>query len=336
MRVWDFLSCREERVLRGHGADVKGVDWHPTKALLVSGSKDSQQPIKLWDPRSGTSLATLHAHKNTVMDVKWNQNGNWLLTASRDHLVKIFDIRNMGQEMQTFRGHKKEATCLSWHPVHENLFASGGSDGAILFWSVGTDKEVGGMEQAHDSVVWSLSWHPLGHILASGSNDHTCKFWTRNRPGDKMRDKYNLNLLPRGVHGEENEYDESETSASIPGFGGLADATPSDSIPGLEDVPRALHRDNHQQPHPNRKVPYSKPVPKQFADQWAERPNFQHQQPNLNFPHPNHGPNDQRRQSGGDSGPEFSGGGRWSRFNRPQDRDMRDSRPHQNDNYFNN
>lgn len=29
------------------------------------------------------------------------------------------------------------------------------------------------MEQAHDSIVWSLSWHPLGHILSSGSNDHS-------------------------------------------------------------------------------------------------------------------------------------------------------------------
>lgn len=24
------------------------------------------------------------------------------------------------------------------------------------------------------------------------------KFWTRNRPGDRMRDKYNLNTLPKG------------------------------------------------------------------------------------------------------------------------------------------
>ena len=24
------------------------------------------------------------------------------------------------------------------------------------------------------------------------------KFWTRNRPGDRMRDKYNLNVLPTG------------------------------------------------------------------------------------------------------------------------------------------
>ena len=26
---------------------------------------------------------------------------------------------------------------VAWHPVHESLFASGGSDGAILFWMVG-------------------------------------------------------------------------------------------------------------------------------------------------------------------------------------------------------
>lgn len=63
------------------------------------------------------------------------------------------------------------------------------------------DKEVGAIEQAHDSIVWTLAWHPLGHILCSGSNDHTSKFWTRNRPGDLMRDKYNLNTLPAGVAG---------------------------------------------------------------------------------------------------------------------------------------
>jgi len=51
-----------------------------------------------------------HAHKHTVMDVKWNRNGNWMLTASRDHLIKLFDVRNMKDEVISFRGHKKEAT----------------------------------------------------------------------------------------------------------------------------------------------------------------------------------------------------------------------------------
>jgi len=44
------------------------------------------------------------------MDVKWNRNGNWMLSASRDHLIKLFDVRQMKEEVISFRGHKKEAT----------------------------------------------------------------------------------------------------------------------------------------------------------------------------------------------------------------------------------
>ncbi|XP_077998427.1 uncharacterized protein LOC144451462 [Glandiceps talaboti] len=296
VRIWDFMRCHEERILRGHGADVRCVDWHPQKSLLVSGSKDSQQPVKLWDPKSGHSLATLHAHKSTVMEAKWNQNGNWLLTASRDHLIKLFDIRMM-KEMFTFRGHKKEATAIAWHPIHENLFTSGGSDGGILFWQVGNDKEVGGMEQAHEGMVWSLAWHPLGHILCSGSNDHTTKFWTRNRPGDKMRDKYNLNILPAGTSEDALEYDDESVNAPlIPGMGlehGLPEHLSKSgdddmgremeaAIPGLDSEGhhhQPSHFQHHQQHHHHhqqqqimqKKVPYAKPIPAQFKKQWERQ-----------------------------------------------------------------
>uniref|UniRef100_A0A4W4FFY9 pre-mRNA 3' end processing protein WDR33 n=1 Tax=Electrophorus electricus TaxID=8005 RepID=A0A4W4FFY9_ELEEL len=286
VRIWDFLRCHEERILRGHGADVKCVDWHPTKGLVVSGSKDSQQPIKFWDPKTGQSLATLHAHKNTVMEVKWNLNGNWLLTASRDHLCKLFDIRNLKEELQVFRGHKKEATAVAWHPVHEGLFASGGSDGSLLFWHAGVEKEVGGMEMAHEGMIWSLAWHPLGHILCSGSNDHTSKFWTRNRPGDKMRDRYNLNLLP-GMSEDGVEYDDMEPNsvAAIPGMGIPEqlkaameqeqtigkDAAPEAemSIPGLDWGMDEVMQKEQKKP-PTKKVPYAKPIPAQFQQAWAE------------------------------------------------------------------
>jgi polyadenylation factor subunit 2 len=195
VRVFDFLRSSEEFILRGHGADVKCVDWHPRKNLLVSGSKDNQQPVKLWDPKSGQSVSTIHAHKAAVTSVRWNQNGNWLLTASRDHLIKLYDIRTM-KEMEVLKGHKLDVNTVSWHPIHEKLFASGGSDGAILFWLVGNKRDIGGMESPHDSFVWSLAWHPLGHMLCSGSNDHTCKFWCRNRPGDEMKDRHSSGGLP--------------------------------------------------------------------------------------------------------------------------------------------
>ncbi|XP_018049194.1 PREDICTED: uncharacterized protein LOC108687757 [Atta colombica] len=272
VRIWDFLRCHEERILRGHGADVKCVHWHPQKSLVISGSKDNQQPVKLWDPKTGQSLATLHAHKSTVMDVKWNENGNWLVTASRDHLLKLFDLRNLSQEVQTFRGHKKEASSVAWHPSHEGLFCSGGSDGAILFWHVGADKEVGAIEQAHDSIVWTLAWHPLGHILCSGSNDHTSKFWTRNRPGDLMRDKYNLNTLPAGSAGID-DHEIADEAAVIPGMGPEdrinADCESEEKnggIPGL-DLDHAV---DEGKKFANKKVPYSKPIPRNFQAQWNE------------------------------------------------------------------
>ena len=309
VRVWDFFTCVEERVLRGHGSDVKCVDWHPSKGLLASGSKDNQQPVKLWEPKTGKVLMTLHAHKSTVMDIKWNKNGNWLLTASRDHLLKIFDIRNTKEELQTFRGHKKEVSTVAWHPVHEGTFASGGSDGSIMFWAVGADKEVGAIEAAHESIVWALSWHPAGHILCSGSNDHNCKFWTRNRPGDSMRDKYNLNTMPASAADADDVAGVADSN-QIPMIPGMA---PEDrvEIPGvssdLSRVPPPLNLGNHHQ-NPNtiplrsqpeieidhggrKKMPYSKPIPKNFQNSWNDinsgpPPSAQH--PGSHPMHPQH------------------------------------------------
>lgn len=272
IRIWDFFTNREEKILRGHGADVKCIDWHPHKGLLISGSKDNQQPIKLWDPKTGQSLATLHAHKSTVMDVKWNANGNWVVSASRDHLLKLFDIRNLSHEVQTFRGHKKEASTIAWHPYHENLFCSGGSDGAILFWNVGVDKFVGSVDQAHDSIVWSLAWHPLGEVLCSGSNDYTCKFWTRNRPGDKMTGKYHSVNAVSSMLKTENMMTDSQST--IPGMG-LEDIAEEDSNKTSVDNNTIPLLDIASTEEPIRvrqikKIPYSKPIPKNFQKFWNE------------------------------------------------------------------
>ncbi|KAF4348357.1 hypothetical protein G4B88_007883 [Cannabis sativa] len=56
---------------------------------------------------------------------------------------------------------------------------------------------------AHDNSVWDLAWHPIGYLLCSGSNDHTTKFWCRNRPGDTARD-FTFNMGQIQGYGEQN------------------------------------------------------------------------------------------------------------------------------------
>ena len=218
LKIFDFAGGIEESTLTGHNWDAKSVDWHPTKGLLVSGSKDHQ--VKLWDPRTGRCLTTLHGHKNTIAKTLFEPTrGQLLATCARDQAARIFDLRMM-RDICLLRGHEKDISTLIWHPVHVSLLSTGGSDGSIFHYlldepnaPIGTATSIPPydsgdpanapaqtihpahkLQYAHDFSVWSLDWHPLGHILASGSNDRVTRFWTRARPGesDCFKDRYHL------------------------------------------------------------------------------------------------------------------------------------------------
>lgn len=122
-------------------------------------------------------------------------------------------------------------------------------------------KEV--LEFAHDSNVWSLAYHPLGHILVSASNDHTTRFWSRNRPGQKvLNDRFHLgrdgareagnqeedeqeddfvpgfqnNRPPQGFTGSVPNFSQRQPSSFAPPSGG-GDFIPGFEVPGLNNGP---------------------------------------------------------------------------------------------------
>lgn len=221
IRIWSFEESREESVLTGHGWDVKCVEWHPSKGLLVSGSKDNQ--IKFWDPRTGAVLSTLHQHKNTIQGLAWSPNGNLVASASRDQTVRVFDIRAM-KEFRILRGHKKEVCSVTWHPVHP-ILVSGGSEGAVLHWDLGGPEPTtlqpvtqprATLSQAHDSNIWSMAFHPMGHLFVTASNDHTTRFWSRERPGDATSVFSGGGEKPPEIIDMSGQDDEDD--AMVPGF----------------------------------------------------------------------------------------------------------------------
>ena len=191
LKLWEFKTSTNVNSFKGHGSEVMGVEWHPYNALIASGSKDHS--IRLWDAKSGKQVAQMESHKSTVFKVKWNKNGNWLLSASKDQLIQLHDIRYL-KPMSTFNGHKNSVHCIEWHPFHERLFASGSFDGNLMYWVVGTSEEdgpIGVIEHAHNQCIWDMEWHPLGHVLCSGSKDGTIKFWIRERLGSSDKGRNN-------------------------------------------------------------------------------------------------------------------------------------------------
>ena len=193
--VWDVEYSREDTAIAGHGWDVKSCHWHPFLALLVTGSKDNS--VRMWDPRTGAGVATLHGHKNTVNTVRWNANGHWLVSGGRDRVLKVWEWR-MAKELSTHRVSDKEVTVACWHPSEETVFASGSYDGDIKYWKTGEEEAVAEVSQAHDKEVNGIAFHPLGHLMVSVSTDQLTRYWSRNKPGDEMTDKYNVKGLGGG------------------------------------------------------------------------------------------------------------------------------------------
>jgi polyadenylation factor subunit 2 len=218
LKIFDFAGGVEESVLSGHGWDAKTVDWHPTKGLLVSGSKDHL--VKLWDPRTGRCLTTLHGHKNTITKTVFEKvKGQCLASSARDQTARVFDLRMM-RDICLLKGHEKEISTLAFHPIHSSFLSTGGGDGTIFHYLLDEPNTPQGqlsilapydspdpstapaqtiypahkINHAHEFPIWSLDWHPLGHIMASGSNDRSTKFWTRARPGetDIPNDRYHI------------------------------------------------------------------------------------------------------------------------------------------------
>lgn len=181
IKVWDFKECKEEGRLEGHGWDVRVAQWHPTKALVASGGKDNL--VKLWDPRARREIMTAHLHRNTILALKWSLDGNYLLTAGKDQVIKMLDLNTL-KEAFTYKGHKKEVTSLTIHPHIKDLFVSGGAEGGLYFWQMFDEHPLEIVDGAHETTIWGLDFHPLGHVLASGSMDNSCRFWTRERPED--------------------------------------------------------------------------------------------------------------------------------------------------------
>lgn len=280
LKIFDFAAGTEESVLTGHNWDAKSVDWHPTKGLLVSGSKDHQ--VKLWDPRTGRCLTTLHGHKNTISKTAFEPTrGQLLATCARDKTARVFDLRMM-RDVCLLRGSEQDISTLTWHPFLSSLLTTGGSEGTILHYLLDEPNAPPGIipsllpydspdpsdapaqtiypahkvQYAHDFAVWSLDWHPIGHIMASGSNDRMTRFWTRPRPGEGLcfNDRYHIGEAAAEAQGtwdrrggrrmmREDEEQEMEDEAE-----GLVDQKmPAQQamlpgIPGLA-VPSGLPRD---------------------------------------------------------------------------------------------
>lgn len=67
--------------------------------------------VQLWDVGSGVCLFTLHGHDNWVRGVIFHPAGKYILSASDDKTIRIWDISNK-RNMKTIEAHSHFCTSI--------------------------------------------------------------------------------------------------------------------------------------------------------------------------------------------------------------------------------
>ncbi|KAK6269828.1 WD40 repeat - like 10 [Theobroma cacao] len=127
--------------LCGHAKAVNAVHWSPTHAHLLA-SAGMDQTICIWNvwSRDQKKARVFSFHNAAVKDVKWSQQGLFVLSCGYDCSSRLIDVEK-GIETQTFKDNQVVGV-IKFHPDNSNLFLSGGSKGGLRLWDVRTGQVV--------------------------------------------------------------------------------------------------------------------------------------------------------------------------------------------------
>jgi coatomer protein complex subunit alpha (xenin) len=190
-----------------HDGPVRGVDFHPSQPLFVSGGDDYK--IKVWNYKQKRCLFTLLGHLDYIRTVQFHNEYPWIVSASDDQTIRVWNWQSRTCAA-VLTGHNHYVMCAQFHPK-EDLVVSASLDQTVRVWDIGAlrkknlspgmaprdelsmraaqanaelfgsgDAIVKYVLEGHDRGVNWASFHPTLPLVVSGADDRQVKLWRMN------------------------------------------------------------------------------------------------------------------------------------------------------------
>jgi RNA polymerase sigma factor (sigma-70 family) len=183
IRIWDSVTKKEIRQLKGHEGYVTALAWSPDEKLLVSTAHSFHEPnkpnedwtVRLWDVASGAQLQRfplLYAEQPA-----FRPDGRVVvcLAQGQMHYWEVFSGRpGPGPS-------SKDLMAFAYSPDGRWL-ATAHTGGTILVREQETEKEILRFD-AGPAGVYKLVWSSDGKTLISANLDLTALIWDLTPPG---------------------------------------------------------------------------------------------------------------------------------------------------------
>lgn len=189
--IWDINSSTPLiKTIEEHKSVVEDVNWNKQiESVFVSCGDDRKMMI--WDIRQDKPTYCVEAHLQEVNSCEFNPFNEYLiLTSSNDKTCALWDLRNLGQKLHTFKHHKNDVISARWNPNIMSLFASFSSDRRVNIWdcsqigkSVPENDEDGPSELlfthgGHTARISDMDWNVNEELMCvSVSDDNIVQVW---------------------------------------------------------------------------------------------------------------------------------------------------------------
>jgi len=155
-----------------HDAAVHAVSVTADGSTVVTGAADGG--ARLWDARSGGTLAPLGGHAGAVTVVRFAPDGGGVVTGGHDTDLRLW--KRSGEAVALLSGHDGPLRRVVFAPDGLRI-ASAADDDMPWLWDAHSGAALTTL-QGHDDTICDIAFAPDGMTLVTASRDATARLWS--------------------------------------------------------------------------------------------------------------------------------------------------------------
>eukprot|EP01104_Vermistella_antarctica_P020449 TRINITY_DN8750_c0_g1_i1.p2 TRINITY_DN8750_c0_g1~~TRINITY_DN8750_c0_g1_i1.p2 ORF type:complete len:329 (+),score=86.60 TRINITY_DN8750_c0_g1_i1:51-989(+) len=169
--------------MKGHTGWVPSTATPPEPSdMTLPGSRD--RPLIVWPlprdgepPSYGHPRRSLTGHSHSVEDVVISSDGQFALSCSWDHTLRLWDL-NTGNSTRRFVGHEKDVMSVAFSADNRQI-VSGSRDKTIKLWNTLGECKYTISDGGHTEWVSCVRFSPniQNPLIVSGGWDKMVKVW---------------------------------------------------------------------------------------------------------------------------------------------------------------